>query len=51
MSECVTFAKVRLAVLRVLFVVLVVVLSLIFCGSGFLRHFRIARSGIYILEH
>ena len=43
-------AKVRLGVLRVLFVVLVVVWSLIFWGSGFLGHFRSARSGVYMVS-
>ena len=40
----------RLGVLRVLFVVLVVVWSLIFWGSGFLGHFRSARSGVYMVS-
>ena len=39
----------RLGVLRVLFVVLVVVWSLIFWGSGFFGHFRTARSGVYMV--
>ena len=40
----------RLGVLRVLFVVLVVVWSLIFWGSGFFGHFRTARSGVYMVS-
>ena len=33
-----------------LFVVLVVVWSLIFWGSGFFGHFRTARSGVYMVS-
>ena len=43
-------AKVRLGVLRVLFVVLVVVWSLIFCDFGKWGHFRSARSGVYMVS-
>ena len=41
-------AKVRLGVLRVLFVFYSSVWSLIFCDFGKWGHFRGARSGIYI---
>ena len=49
-SECATFAKVRLSIFRDLFVFMSIVLSLIFCDFGCLGHFRTARSGVYIVE-
>ena len=50
MSECATFAKVRLSIFRDLFVFISLVLSLIFCDFGKRGHFRTARYGVYIFE-
>ena len=41
-------AKVRLSILKDLFLICWPIQSLIFWGSGFLGHFRTARSGVYI---
>ena len=49
MSKSEGLAKVRLAVLRGLFLIYLLVLSLIFSDSGIWGHFRGARSGVYIL--
>ena len=51
MSKSEGLAKVRLAVLRGLFLIYLLVLSLIFSDSGICGHFRGARSGVYILLH